>query len=93
MGHRTTPDEPTTDSHADGEQTQHAGHATVAPEPPHRTGQPQQTSELTEKTTKTTSGYTGAGCSAIDPTTHKLTIRQLTQPGTNQSAAEKTTRQ
>ena len=57
--------------------------------PPHRTGQPPQTSEQTEKTTKTTSGYTGAGCSAINPTTHRATIRRLTQPGTDQSAAEK----
>ena len=92
-GNRTTPDKPTTGGQDDGEPTQSAGHAPVAPQPPHRTGRPQRTSELTGKTTKTTSGYISAGCSAIDPTTHKPTIRRLTQPGTNQTAAEKTTRQ
>ena len=77
-GHRTTPDEPTTGGNDDGEPTQRARHAPVATEPPHRTGRPPQTSEPTEKTTRTTSGYPGAGCSAVEPTTHKQTIRWLT---------------
>ena len=87
-GHRTTPDEPTTGGHENGEPTQCAGHAPVTTQPPHRTGRPQQTSELTERTTQTTFGYTNAGCSAIDPTRHKPAIRRLPRPGTNQTAAE-----
>ena len=92
-GHCTTADEPTTGSHDDGEPTQRAGHTQVATQPPHRTGRPPQTSELTEKTTQTTSNCSGPGYSAMDPTTHKPTTRRLTQRGTNQTAAEKTTRQ
>ena len=91
--HRTTPDEPTPGGHDNGEPTPRAGHAPVATQAPHRTGGPPQTQEQTEKTTKTTSGYTGAGCSAIDPTTHKPTRRRLTQPGTDQTNCRKTTRQ
>ena len=90
--HSTTPEEPTTGSHDNGEPAPCAKHAPVATQPAHRTGRPPQISEQTEKTTKTTSGYIGAGCSAIYPTKHKPTIRRLTQPGTDQTAAEKTTR-
>ena len=61
----------------------------VARHPPHRTGRPPQTSEQPEKTTKTTSGYTGRGCSAITPTTHRLTIRPLIQLGTDQTPGKK----
>ena len=89
MGHCTTPEEPTTGGHDNSEPTEGAGHSPIATQRTHRTGGPPLTSELTETTGKTTSGYTGAGCSAIDPTMHKLTIRRLTQPGTNQTAAEK----
>ena len=92
-GHRTTPDKPTTGGHDNGAPTQHARHSPVATQRPHRTGGPPQISELTGTTTKTKSGYTGTGCSAIDPTMHKPTIRRLTEPGTNQTAAQKTTRQ
>ena len=75
MGRRTTPEEPTTGSQDNGEPTEGAEHSPIATQRTHRTGRPPLTSELTETTTKTTSGYTGAGCSAIDPTMHKLTIR------------------
>ena len=92
-GHRTTPNEPTTCGHDEDEPTQHAGHAPVAPGPPHWASQTKRTSELTGKTTQTTPGYTGTGCSAIDPATHEPTIRRLTRPDTNQTTAEKTIRQ
>ena len=89
MDHRTTPDGLTTGGHDTGEPTQRTGRAPVATRPPRRTGRPPQTSEQTETTTKTMSGYTGAGCSAINRTTHGRTIRQLTQPGTDQTAAQR----
>ena len=88
-GHLVTPDEPATGGHDNGAPTPRAGHAPVVTQPPHPTGRPPQTREQTEKTTKTTSGYTGAGCSAAHPTTHKPTIRRLTQPGTEQTGCRK----
>ena len=46
---------------------------------------PMEGTKLQERT----SGYTGAGCSAIDPTTHKPTIRRLIQPGTDKTNCRK----
>ena len=87
--HHTTPDGPNTGGHDTGKPTPRTGQATVATQPPQRTGRPPKTLEQTEKTTKTTSGYSGAGCSTINPKTHRPTIRRLTQPGTDRTAAEK----
>ena len=55
------------------------------------TAQPSNT-ESGEMTRRKTSGYTSAGCSAKEPTANKPTVSRLTQPCTNDPAAETTTR-